>query len=310
MVPAVAATILSLWSKSIILSSCVWKGFAHGMQSSKLRLCQASTVGNWVFRCGAALAIEMIDSGEDVPPEDEICDSDDEASQLQFASNAVKESVSLVSTKWEDPRRQQKAASMSQNVPSVQPVQSNQAQKIGFQALRWTGKGKPACVQWVFAFFACAPAPSNFQYQQVLRCLALPGWSGDGARLQRPLSESQHSPASYIQQIAHLTAVSRLYAARVAIWGFSPNNISDQKQMDENRKCKWRLNTTASHCDVPHFIRHIFPFHLTSTYLALLHPTISWHIKSPPPRLPSFHSMPYTHSCEATLDFTLRTPPT
>lgn len=157
----------------------------------------------------------------------------------------------------------------------VQPVQSNQAQKIGFQALRWTGKGKPACVQWVFAFFACAPAPSNFQYQQVLRCLALPGWSGDGARLQRPLSESQHSPASYIQQIAHLTAVSRLYAARVAIWGFSPNNISDQKQMDENRKCKWRLNTTASHCDVPHFIRHIFPFHLTSTYLALLHPTIS-----------------------------------
>ena len=52
--------------------------------------------------------------------------------------------------------------------------------------------------------------------------------------------------------------------------------------MDENRKCKWRLNTTASHCDVPHFIRHIFPFHLTSTYLALLHPTISWHIKIPP----------------------------
>jgi hypothetical protein len=41
----------------------------------------------------------MIDSGEDVPPEDEICDSDDEASQLQFASNAVKEFVSLVSTK-------------------------------------------------------------------------------------------------------------------------------------------------------------------------------------------------------------------
>jgi hypothetical protein len=42
----------------------------------------------------------MIDSGEDVPPEDEICDSDDEASQLQFASNAVKEEfVSLVSTK-------------------------------------------------------------------------------------------------------------------------------------------------------------------------------------------------------------------
>ena len=128
----------------------------------------------------------------------------------------------------------------------VQPVQSNQAQKIGFQALRWTGKGKPACVQWVFAFFACAPAPSNFQYQQVLRCFALPGWSGDGARLQRPLSESQHSPASYIQQIAQLTAVSRLYAARVVIWGFPPNNISDQKQMDENRKCKWRLNTTAT----------------------------------------------------------------
>jgi len=53
---------------SPLLSSWVYQSFGFRMVPAV-----AATI-----LCGAALAIEMIDSGEDVPPEDEICDSDDE----------------------------------------------------------------------------------------------------------------------------------------------------------------------------------------------------------------------------------------
>eukprot|EP00435_Cladocopium_sp_Y103_P067820 s36_g30.t1 len=71
---------------------------------------------------------------------------------------------------------------------------------------------------------------------------------------------------------------SALFAGRAGIWEFSQNNISDQKQMDENRKCNCGFNTAAPNCDISLTSPAItlpLSLYLTSTYPAILHPTVS-----------------------------------